>query len=461
MDAVKDKLTIKLNTDFPYIEHLLYFAEKNDIKTFVSEIRKYDTLLRDIEIYIKNKENLVDKRNIWGSLFITITMAFRDEMTEKEGQNLDKIYYMLIMLLPEIIETYEDEKELFAKIAKQLGDSEEYGRELLFYRALRYSIQYNDEVQAREILDSKFLDPKKRYFETLDFHDEKDPVDQSKMIRWFLYRYDISNAIRYLSMIPMKWCFMIKPLHWLINRGGGLAFLFLFLLYCNMPVLTKVRIPEHYFYYLEFLAIGVFLIFYYINRNTSKDIDPIKAMLLIFQISLPRMWGAILMGIITIALAETGWIFPLHINARSFFLICILMFIAAFLYLYLEVTSHTSDTERASDKTSKILLLGFLESFFLSILVSRLFAASVFPYLISEENLLDLQDNFIYFYSDYFGLPNYIESLKIFPPIIILWSFLSLLIGMFIQNFWARENLTTSPFEDKMELGEAPKAGEN
>ena len=390
-----------------------------------------------------------------------LTVAFRSEMTEKDGKYFNKIYYKLILLLPEIAADEEEEKEIFATIASKLGDSEEYGRDLVVYRALRYSIQYNDEDQSRKILDSKLSGKKQSYFETLDFHDEKDPVDQSKMIRWFLYRYDISNAIRYLSMVPMKWAFMIKILNWLINKGGGIALLLIFLAYCNMPFLTKIEIPEHYFLYLEFAGIGIFLLIYFLNRNRSGEVDTIKSMLLIFQISLPRMWGAILMGIITIALSETGWTFPLHINARSFFLICILMFIAAFLYLYLEVSSHTSDTEKASDKTSKILLLGFLESFFLSILVSRLFAASIFPYLMADEGLNILKGKFVYIYSEHIGLPNYIESLKIFPPIIILWSFLSLLIGMFIQNFWARENLINSPFEDEMELGEAPKAGEN
>ena len=64
----------------------------------------------------------------------------------------------------------------------------------------------------------------------------------------------------------------------------------------------------------------------------------------------------------------------------------------------------------------------------------------------ADEGLNILKGKFVYIYSEHIGLPNYIESLKIFPPIIILWSFLSLLIGMFIQNFWARENLINSPF---------------
>ena len=96
---------------------------------------------------------------------------------------------------------------------------------------------------------------------------------------------------------------MIKILNWLINKGGGIALLLIFLAYCNMPFLTKIEIPEHYFLYLEFAGIGIFLLIYFLNRNRSGEVDTIKSMLLIFQISLPRMWGAILMGIITIALS--------------------------------------------------------------------------------------------------------------------------------------------------------------
>ena len=56
MDFLKDKLTKKLDTDLPYMEHLLFFVEKGDFKSFASEVRKHDNFLKDLDLSIKNKE---------------------------------------------------------------------------------------------------------------------------------------------------------------------------------------------------------------------------------------------------------------------------------------------------------------------------------------------------------------------------------------------------------------------
>jgi len=444
--------------DIAYIDNVLNFINAGDVDTFCSEVKKHENFLEDIALYIKNQDHLI-ALDVWSSLFISLTLAFRVEQREKEGKILNTVYYKLVELISLIVESEDEEKDVFQKISSKLTDSQEYGRELIVYRALRYSIQYNDEEGCKKILDSKLLGKGEIYFCSLDFHDESDPVDQSKLIKWFLYRYDISNAIRYLSLISWKWTFLIKLLHWLVNKRGTTIILLLFFLYCNVPFLRSFTIPERYFYYLEFIVIFSFLIVYLVSKATSKAIDETKALLLLFQISLPRLWGAILMGLITVALSEISWTFPLRIKERYFFIICILTFISAFLYLYLEVSSSVVDSKQAIARTSKIVILGLIEAFFLSFLICQMFSESVMPDLISSEGLIALKEEYLYNISNIIAMPKFIPNVKIYPPLIILWSFLSLLIGMFIQNFWDRENLISSPFDKEMTLGVAPRPG--
>ena len=445
-----------LLTDLSYIDDML--IDKELIDNFSSKIKKYEKLPENLLIYIKEKEKPI-RREIWSVFFTAITKAFREEHREQEGKFLNKIYYTMIELLPELFDNQEEEASFFQSLSASLGDSEEYGRELIVYRALRYSIHYNDEEGCKKILDSKILKKNEIYFCSLDFSDDTDPVDQSKIIKWFLYRYDMSNAIRYLSLISWKWSFLIKLIHILINKKGATVLLSLFIIYCNVPCLWNIKIEERYFYYLEFIVIALFLTVYLISKATEKKIDDTKAMLLLFQVSLPRLWGAILMGLINIALSDRSWTFPLRIKERYFFIVCILTFISAYLYLYLEVSSQVSDSEQAISRTSKIVTLGLIEAFFFSYLICQIFAESVIPDLVPKEELIVLQGEHIYSISNILVMPKFIPTLKFYPTLIILWSFLSLLIGMFIQNFWDRENLISSPFAEDMTLEVAPKPG--
>ena len=164
---------------YPIWSIYYFFVEKGDFKSFASEVRKHDNFLKDLDLSIKNKKEKKEKQDIWSAFFIMLTVAFRSEMTEKDGKYFNKIYYKLILLLPEIAADEEEEKEIFATIASKLGDSEEYGRDLVVYRALRYSIQYNDEDQSRKILDSKTFRAKNRVISKLLISMmKKDPVDQ-------------------------------------------------------------------------------------------------------------------------------------------------------------------------------------------------------------------------------------------------------------------------------------------
>jgi len=448
----KSKALLK---DLSYIDELLIDKE---LDNFSSKIKKYEKLPEDLLIYIKEKEKPL-KSKIWGEIFTAITKTFREEHREQEGKFLNKIYYSMIELLSELFDNKEEETEFFRSLSASLGDSEEYGRELIVYRALRYSIHYNDEEGCKKILDSRFLKKNEIYFCSLDFSDDTDPVDQSKIIKWFLYRYDMANAIRYLSLVSWKWSFLIKLIHILINKKGATVLICLFMIYSNLPCLWNVKIEERYFYYLEFIAIAIFLTVYLINKATAKNIDDTKAMLLLFQVSLPRLWGAILMGLINIALSDRSWTFPLRIKERHFFIVCILTFISAYLYLYLEVSSQVSDSKQATARTSKIVTLGLMEAFFFSYLICQIFAESVIPDLVPKEELIVLQEQTIYNISNILVMPKFIPTLKLYPTLIILWSFLSLLIGMFIQNFWDRENLISSPFAEDMTLEVAPKPG--
>jgi len=452
----KIKKSKALYDDLSYIDDLLIDKEFTD--NFSSKIKKHEKLPKHVLVYIKEKEKPL-RRKIWSDFFMAITKAFKKEHREQEGKLLNKIYYTLIELLPELFDSQEDENIFFSSLSVSLGDSEEYGRELIVYRALRYCIHYNDEEGCKKILDSRFLKKNEIYFCSLDFSDDTDPVDQSKIIKWFLYRYDMANAIRYLSLVSWKWSFLIKLIHILINKKGATVILSLFMIYCNLPCLWNVKIEERYFYYLEFAVITLFLTVYLVNKATAKNIDDTKAMLLLFQVSLPRLWGAILMGLINIALSDRSWTFPLRIKERHFFIICILTFISAYLYLYLEVSSQVSDSKQATARTSKIVTLGLIEAFFFSYLICQIFAESVIPDLVPKEELIVFQGERMYNISNILVMPKFIPTIKCYPTLIILWSFLSLLIGMFIQNFWDRENLISSPFADDMTLEVAPKPG--
>jgi len=185
------------------------------------------------------------------------------------------------------------------------------------------------------------------------------------------------------------------------------------------------------------------------------------------ELFLPRLLGSIVVGLSILALESTVWEITFDMTWGNWALTALAAYLGSLTYLFLDIHKNTrllSDNsewqkssintmERSVKITFKIFVIGLLEAFGLTTMVSSLIPfnalGETFQSLMRCGRTLMIGPGIIIkvlsnntLVLQLFGPDGF--TLTYFPKLIILWAGLSLLIGAFVQLLWQDRQITAS-----------------
>jgi hypothetical protein len=159
------------------------------------------------------------------------------------------------------------------------------------------------------------------------------------------------------------------------------------------------------------------------------------------QLFLPRLLGAIVVGLTALLVQDTPWRLGMSSELLNLGLACLIAYALSFLYIFIDVYNTIkflrsspkhgeSIIQRAIAVSRKIFLIGVMESFLAVLLASTIFYSAIG---------LDL-------YRDKIGgvifSPGAGLSFGLFPALVTLWTGVALFIGAFVQLIWQDKRIT-------------------
>jgi hypothetical protein len=154
------------------------------------------------------------------------------------------------------------------------------------------------------------------------------------------------------------------------------------------------------------------------------------------ELLLPRLFGAIVVGLSVLLLQDTAWQMGLQLSWANWILLCVIVYALSFLYIYIDIYKTVrlipmaeSPVERTLYASGQIYVISLLEAFLVTLISTALCAHAVL-----DSNLLSQGATAI--------LPG-VGRLDIFPRLILLWTGLALFIGAFVQLIWQDRQITS------------------
>lgn len=139
------------------------------------------------------------------------------------------------------------------------------------------------------------------------------------------------------------------------------------------------------------------------------------------KIIAPRLLAAIMLGFIVLGAAEEMWRYAAKINAWTALVIFLLSNLVSYAYLNIEIT-NAKISKNPRRQAGAIWALGFFESLIASLILSDL-ASQYFVFIENHRPLCGI-----------FGI--------IYPQVVLIYSALALLIGIFVQVIWEDKPIT-------------------
>lgn len=195
------------------------------------------------------------------------------------------------------------------------------------------------------------------------------------------------------------------------------------------------------------------------------------------ELFLPRLLGAIVVGLSILVFQDTGWYIGLNIDGLNWLLVCMVTYTASFAYIFTDVHKTTrllpspdepmllqnqtrvinNPTSRSLKTTRKVFFIGLFESLAASLLVSSVLGLAVLPeqitrwfnngseflhweQILEARTLIDPEQGLLGFAWRLGG----ISTFAYFPKLVLLWTGLALLIGTFAQLLWQDRQITSS-----------------
>lgn len=140
---------------------------------------------------------------------------------------------------------------------------------------------------------------------------------------------------------------------------------------------------------------------------------------------IPRLFGAIIVGYMSLILQDSAWEFCLDIHWFPAFLIVLLSLFFSWLIILTKINKSVNDTNKVIKRTCKLLRLGIIESLIIGVVLCTLFSGMLTSYSESSKMI------------NIFWLPK-----VILYSILLVYSSLALFIGVFIQLFWEEKPIT-------------------
>ena len=139
---------------------------------------------------------------------------------------------------------------------------------------------------------------------------------------------------------------------------------------------------------------------------------------------LPRLFGAIVVGLSVQVLQDTAWQIGLELSWANWIFLCVVVYTLSFLYIYIDIYNTVrlipmaqSPVERTLYASGQIFVISLLEAFLVTLISTTLCAHAVL-----DHNTLSQGATVM--------LPG-VGRLDIFPRLILLWTGLALFIGAF------------------------------
>ncbi len=154
------------------------------------------------------------------------------------------------------------------------------------------------------------------------------------------------------------------------------------------------------------------------------------------ELLLPRLFGAIVVGLSVLLLQDTAWKIGLQLSWANWVLLCVIVYALSFLYIYIDIYKTVrlipmaqSPVERTLYVSGQIFVISLIEAFLVTLISTTLCAHSVL-----DGNLLSQGATVL--------LPGF-GRLDVFPGLILLWTGLALFIGAFVQLIWQDRQITS------------------
>ena len=240
-------------------------------------------------------------------------------------------------------------------------------------------------------------------------------ADQHRLLKLVLelYRYPGLFALTALIYFVILWGFVL-----LQQRTVGVPLAHSIISIGLAVWLVAVLLPT-----------GVGLIYVAVRFLTRHGVDYIELLL-------PRLFGAIVVGLSVLLLQDTAWQIGLELSRANWTFLCVVVYTLSFLYIYLDIYKTVrlipmaqSPVERTLHASGQIFVISLLEAFLVTLISTTLCAHAVL-----DRNMLGQGATVI--------LPG-VGRLDVFPRLILLWTGLALFIGAFVQLIWQDRQITS------------------
>lgn len=263
-----------------------------------------------------------------------------------------------------------------------------------------------------------------------------------KLERWFLRAYDIRNAsaiINYSAALVRGRAPVNRVLTWHTPRIHALTLAALLAPFV-VGSFAYARHP-HWIDLVcsaEVVAVNVSAIWFLLYRFCWKrDLS-------FFHSSIPRIGAGIIVGYLPVFLIDEVWDLASH-STFALNAVTMLLGLVTLLYVYVEIAHRIPDTSVAFARARSIFLLGVVEAFGAGIVMTSL----VGPFMVvrnwspegSEASVEALKTTMPPMIGQLPHVVGY-ESLWVFPSALLLMTFLSFFIGIFLQLMWEELPIT-------------------
>ena len=256
-----------------------------------------------------------------------------------------------------------------------------------------------------------------------------------KLESWFLLQYDVGNAAAIIHHVATLRSGVSRPgrqLSWHSTRVYILGLLVLTAPfvgaafgYEEAPALFDLVCS------VEVVAINAVVIWFLVYRFC------VKRDLSFFRASVPRIGAGIIVGYLPVFLIDEVWGLAAQ-PALSLASVVMLLGLATLLYIYVEVQGRLGDPDLSFRRARNIFLLGVVEAFgagmVMTSLVGRFMATRNWggSSTVSVEALRDTLPTSM----GQLPLVMGIEPFYVFPSAVLMMTFLSFFIGIFLQLMW-------------------------
>jgi hypothetical protein len=263
-----------------------------------------------------------------------------------------------------------------------------------------------------------------------------------KLERWFLRAYDIRNAsaiINYSAALGRGRAPVNRPLTWHTPRIHALTLAALL-----APFVVGSFVYDRHPGWIDLVCsaevvfVNVSALWFLLYRFCWKrDLS-------FFHSSIPRIGAGIIVGYLPVFLIDEVWDLASH-STFALIAVTMLLGLVTLLYVYVEIAHRIPDTTVAFARARSIFLLGVVEAFGAGIVMTSL----VGPFMVARNWVPEGAGTSVEALKTTMApmigqLPHVVgyESLWVFPSALLLMTFLSFFIGIFLQLMWEELPIT-------------------